>query len=173
MIGLQSSRWVSESLLMDRAWLSFVFLPASIPSQTFNLISMHRERKKKHILQSWMGLNFTKESCNHRRCIWWHQWNICSCLTLMVGFSSAPRVLEPGTESEVHSTHKRTRTCHIHTNKQSPASLINTVLDYLMHQEKMCEDGENITHHNITKKHSIAAIKLATLLNMEAAFSNC
>lgn len=29
-----------------------------------------------HILQSGMGLNFTKESSNHRRCIWWHQWNI-------------------------------------------------------------------------------------------------
>lgn len=72
-IGLEKSRWVSESLLMDRAWLSFVFLPASIPSQTFKLISTHQ---KKSILQSGMGLNFTKESSNQRRCIWGHQWNI-------------------------------------------------------------------------------------------------
>lgn len=95
----------------------------------------------------------------------------------MVDFSkSVPRVLEPGTESEYtphrSPVHKRVRTCHIHTNTQSPASLISTVLDYPMHQEKMREDRKNIAHHSITKKHSIATIKLATSFNMEAAFSN-
>lgn len=42
----------------------------------------------------------------------------------------------------------------------------------VMHSKKIREDRENIKHRRVTKKQSMATIKLATLFNMEAAFSN-
>lgn len=41
-----------------------------------------------------------------------------------------------------------------------------------MQANKIREDRENIKHRRVTKKQSIATIKLATSFNMEAAFYN-
>lgn len=72
--------------------------------------------------------------------------------------------------------HQKAHTSHIH--KTHTGNLVSSPHSQhrfgllVIHSKKIREDRDNIKHHHVTKKQSIAMIKLATLFNIEAAFSN-